>query len=79
MARIVRTVRKTGDRGLLRDILEQLQQTRVEKHQAFFFPFEVQILDFENYLKTSMGETSHAAYKKRQVLAAQRRVLQGLL
>ena len=79
MARIVRTVRKTGDHALMREILDQLQQVRVEKHQAFFFPFEVQILDFENYLKTSMGETSHAAYKKRQVLAAQRRVLQGLL
>lgn len=79
MARIVRTVRKTGDHALMREILDQLQQARVEKHQAFFFPFEVQILDFENYLKTSMGETSHAAYKKRQVLAAQRRVLQGLL
>ena len=37
------------------------------------------ILDYENYLKTRMGESSHAAYKKRQLQAARRRVLQGLI
>ena len=75
----MRTARRAGNHALAEEILDQLHESRVEKYQEFFFPFEVQILDFENYLKTSMGETSHAAYKKRQVLAAQRRVLQGLL
>lgn len=78
-AGIVRAIRRTGNRALLEEVLGHLRSAPVEKRQAFYFPFEVQILDFENYLKTSMGESSHAAYKKRQVLAAQRRVLQGLL
>ncbi|MDH3468301.1 MAG: TIGR04552 family protein [Gammaproteobacteria bacterium] len=41
----------------------------------FFFPYEVQILDAENFKRTRSGRTSHAHYKKRQLAAARRRVL----
>jgi uncharacterized protein (TIGR04562 family) len=63
----------------LNGIRAQLEKAGVKQDLAFFFPFEIQILDYENYLKTRVGESSHAEYKKRQVHAARRRVLQGLL
>jgi uncharacterized protein (TIGR04562 family) len=42
---------------------------------SFFYPYEVQILDQENYLKELSGPGSHEAYKERQRKAARRRVL----
>lgn len=60
-------------------LLDSLERIPMEKELAFFFPYEIQILDYENYLKTRMGQSSHAAYKKRQIQAARRRVLHGLL
>ncbi|MBM3462200.1 MAG: TIGR04552 family protein [Armatimonadetes bacterium] len=60
-------------------LMERLEALPLERELTFFFPYEIQILDYENYLKTRMGQSSHAAYKKRQMLAARRRVLQGLL
>jgi len=41
----------------------------------FFFPFEVQITDRKSYLENKMGESSHIAYKKRQLIAVRKRVL----
>jgi uncharacterized protein (TIGR04562 family) len=41
----------------------------------FFFPFEVQILDAQSYLKIQEGPSRHQAYKQRQREAARSRVL----
>jgi uncharacterized protein (TIGR04562 family) len=41
---------------------------------SFFYPFEVQILDQEGYLKTLSGPSEHAAYKERQMMAARKRL-----
>ena len=41
---------------------------------SFFYPFEVQILDQEGYLKTLSGPSEHAAYKERQMIAARKRL-----
>jgi uncharacterized protein (TIGR04562 family) len=73
-------MRQQGTDGeVLRMVAERLEEMPLDKELSFFFPYEIQILDYENYLKTRMGESSHAAYKKRQITAARRRVLQGLL
>lgn len=68
-----------SDDPRVRELSNSLEHLPVEKELSFFFPYEIQILDYENYLKTRMGQSSHAAYKKRQILAARRRVLQGIL
>ncbi len=41
----------------------------------FYFPYEIQILDEESYVKIQDGMDSHAQYKKRQIATARRRVL----
>lgn len=42
---------------------------------AFFFPFEVQILDKSSFEKVQSGPSEHQAYKERQKQAARKRVL----
>lgn len=45
------------------------------KNVHFFFPFEVQIMDYETYIKSLSGPQAHEEYKKRQKLATRLRVL----
>ena len=45
-------------------------------HQmTFFYPYEIQIVDYETHLKNNSGPASHEAYKSRQLHKARRRVL----
>lgn len=60
-------------------LLHDLQKTNPEPVLRFFFPYEVQILDHENALKSEVGESSHANYRLRQLRTARRRVLGGLI
>lgn len=41
----------------------------------FFFPYEIQILDYNTYIKNLSGEKAHDEYKKRQKAAARKRTL----
>jgi uncharacterized protein (TIGR04562 family) len=45
------------------------------KEVRFFFPFEIQIMDYETYIKNLSGPQAHDEYKKRQKLATRLRVL----
>jgi uncharacterized protein (TIGR04562 family) len=45
------------------------------KSFSFFYPYEVQILDYEHYLKSLSGPASHDEYKARQRQRARERVL----
>lgn len=76
---MLRALREHTRDDVVGPLLEKVERIPIQKEIAFFFPYEIQILDYENYLKTRMGESSHAAYKKRQLQAARRRVLQGLI
>jgi uncharacterized protein (TIGR04562 family) len=40
----------------------------------FFYPFEVQIVDYDSYLKNLQGPASHDKYKERQVRRARARI-----
>ncbi len=40
----------------------------------FFYPFEIQVMSYETYLKNMRGPLSHEQYKKRQEKAARRRL-----
>lgn len=46
-----------------------------QKSFSFFYPYEVQILDYEHYLKSLSGPASHDEYKARQKERARERVL----
>ncbi|MCW5872599.1 MAG: TIGR04552 family protein [Candidatus Eremiobacteraeota bacterium] len=60
-------------------LLSKLSADNPEPVLRFFFPYEVQILDHENHLRTLEGESSHANYRLRQLRTARRRVLGSLL
>jgi uncharacterized protein (TIGR04562 family) len=44
------------------------------KRIHFFFPFEVQVLDYDSYISNLSGPQAHEQYKKRQKAAARLRV-----
>ena len=66
--------RQTGNEHLGEEVVRHYP-----KQLRFTFPFEIQITDWENYLISREGESSHIAYKKRQLVAAKRRVLGEVL
>lgn len=48
---------------------------KVPEGFSFFYPFEIQILDYETFLHNMTGQSSHDAYKERQKAMARLRVL----
>jgi len=66
--------RQTGDDSLGREVERHYPQ-----QLRFTFPFEIQITDWENYLASRHGESSHVSYKRRQLVAARRRILGEVL
>ena len=42
---------------------------------SFFYPFEIQVIDYENYLQSLNGPSSHDEYKQRQKKRARLRIL----
>jgi uncharacterized protein (TIGR04562 family) len=66
--------RQTGDLELGHEL-----ERHYPKQLRFTFPFEIQITDWENYVSSHEGESSHINYKRRQLKAARKRVLGGVL
>lgn len=56
-------------------LLNELEGPEDAKEIRVLFPFEVQIIDKDNYFKSIAGNASHDAYKKRQSDSACERVL----
>jgi uncharacterized protein (TIGR04562 family) len=54
--------------------LVKVQVPGSERPLSFFYPYEVQILDYEHYLESMTGEASHAEYKTRQRAKARDRL-----
>jgi uncharacterized protein (TIGR04562 family) len=51
-------------------------ETGGEPHRmSFFYPYEVQIVDYETHLKNMSGPASHERYKERQIRRARARIL----
>lgn len=49
---------------------------RVKKPDiGFFYPYEIQIVDYDTYIKNMTGEAAHEKYKSRQLQRARLRVL----
>lgn len=62
-------------------VIKFIARRRIKLHLGdidfrFFYPYEVQIMDYETYTKLLQGPSHHDAYKKRQAEAAKDRVFQ---
>lgn len=55
--------------------LVRVTHPETQKSFSFFYPYEVQILDYQHFLKSLSGPASHDEYKKRQRERARERVL----
>ncbi|MBX3021266.1 MAG: TIGR04552 family protein [Bdellovibrionales bacterium] len=55
--------------------LVRVTHPETQKSFSFFYPYEVQILDYEHYLRSLSGPASHDEYKARQRARARQRVL----
>ncbi len=56
-----------------------LDTTAISRDVRFFYPFEVQITDYESHLKNTMGEASHLEYKKSQLKSAMKRIFKPII
>lgn len=56
--------------------LVRVTHAETQKSFSFFYPYEVQILDYDHYLRSLSGPASHDEYKMRQRTRARARVLQ---
>lgn len=58
-----------------RKLIEVTMSENGDKLFSFFYPYEIQIMDYETYLKHLSGPSAHDQYKDRQRKAARLRVL----
>jgi uncharacterized protein (TIGR04562 family) len=75
----LRVLMRNNEDPEIKKVLERLDFAHIAKEQRFFYPFEVQIMDKENFLESESGRASHAAYKAAQAKMAMQRVLGQLL
>ena len=75
----LRTLLRTSQDPEIQKILERLDFAHLQKEQRFFYPYEVQIIDRENFEEAESGRASHAAYKAAQAKMAMHRVLGQLI
>ncbi|MBS2040619.1 TIGR04552 family protein [bacterium] len=58
----------------LQAALAEIEAHSMAPQIRFLFPYEIQILDQENDLKTQVGESSHSNYRMRQLRAVRHRI-----
>jgi uncharacterized protein (TIGR04562 family) len=59
--------------------LLSLDTSAISRDVRFFYPFEVQITDYESHLKNTQGEASHHEYKRSQLRSAMKRIFKPIL
>lgn len=59
--------------------LLSLDTSAISRDVRFFYPFEVQITDYESHLKNTQGEASHNEYKRSQLRSAMKRIFKPIL
>jgi uncharacterized protein (TIGR04562 family) len=56
-----------------------LDTSAISRDVRFFYPFEVQITDYESHLKNTQGEASHREYKRSQLRSAMKRIFRPII
>ena len=59
--------------------LLSLDTSAISRDVRFFYPFEVQITDYESHLQNTQGEASHNEYKRSQLRSAMKRIFKPIL
>jgi uncharacterized protein (TIGR04562 family) len=59
--------------------LLSLDTSAISRDIRFFYPFEVQITDYESHLQNTQGEASHNEYKRSQLRSAMKRIFKPIL
>ncbi len=59
--------------------LLNLDTNAISRDVRFFYPFEVQLTDYESHLKNTQGEASHNEYKRSQLRSAMKRIFRPIL
>ncbi len=59
--------------------LLNLDTSAISRDVRFFYPFEVQLTDYESHLKNTQGEASHDEYKRSQLRSAMKRIFRPIL
>jgi uncharacterized protein (TIGR04562 family) len=59
--------------------LLNLDTSAISRDVRFFYPFEVQLTDYESHLKNTQGEASHDEYKRAQLRSAMKRIFRPIL
>ncbi len=70
---------KLPDKVLQKSLLSELDEVEVPRFIRYFFPFEIQIVDQETWLRNSRGEGSHQKYRKRQLDFVRSRIFKNIL
>ncbi len=63
----------------LSQALLHLDTSPISRDVRFFYPFEVQLTDYESHLKNTQGEASHDEYKRSQLKSAMKRIFRPIL
>jgi uncharacterized protein (TIGR04562 family) len=59
--------------------LLSLDTSAISRDVRFFYPFEVQITDYESHLHNTQGEASHNEYKRSQLRSAMKRIFKPII
>lgn len=59
--------------------LLHLDTSAISRDVRFFYPFEVQLTDYESHLKNTQGEASHNEYKRSQLRSAMKRIFRPII
>lgn len=59
--------------------LLSLDTSAISRDVRFFYPFEVQLTDYESHVKNTQGEASHNEYKKSQLKSAMKRIFRPII
>lgn len=56
-----------------------LDTSPISRDVRFFYPFEVQVTDYNSHVKNTQGEASHEEYKKAQLKSAMKRIFKPII
>jgi uncharacterized protein (TIGR04562 family) len=70
--------KEAGDLELAQKVLS-LDTSEIAQDVRFFYPYEVQITDFDSHNENTDGEASHTEYKKSQLQSAMNRLFKPLI
>jgi uncharacterized protein (TIGR04562 family) len=71
--------KKESEENILAQKILKLDTSSIATDVRFFYPFEVQVTDYESHLGNTAGEASHDEYKKSQVKSAMKRIFKLLI